>query len=144
MSVESLFKAIKASDADKVRDMLLAEKTLTSQKYKDPDMRFDADVELDAYKFLGAYIGTMTPLQFAILLGQDAIARDILERSFKEDLDETFGGSNTALHLATFLGAKELVKLLIERGANRSARNAKGFAPVDVIDDPEMRNVFQN
>ncbi|KAJ3275174.1 hypothetical protein HK104_003948, partial [Borealophlyctis nickersoniae] len=106
-------------------------------------LKFDPDVELDAYKFLGAYVGGVTPLQCAIMKGEDAIARDIVERvAEKGDLDVTFGGGNTALHLATFLGARDLVKLLIERGANRSVRNAKGFAPVDVVDDPEMRNLF--
>ena len=85
--------AIKASDSDKVRDMLLKEKSLSSEKYRDPSARFEADVELDAYKFLGAYLGSLTPLQFAILLGHDSIARDIIERSFKDDLDDTFGVS---------------------------------------------------
>ncbi|EGF81881.1 hypothetical protein BATDEDRAFT_87290 [Batrachochytrium dendrobatidis JAM81] len=132
-----------ASDSDKVRDMLLKEKSLSSEKYRDPSARFEADVELDAYKFLGAYLGSLTPLQFAILLGHDSIARDIIERSFKDDLDDTFGGGNTALHLATFLGAKEIVKLLLERGANRTIKNSKGFAPVDVLDDADMRKLFE-
>ncbi|KAH9249592.1 hypothetical protein BASA81_012666 [Batrachochytrium salamandrivorans] len=138
-----MFKAIRASDADKVRELLLAERSLASLKFRDPTARFEADVELDAYKFLGAYLGPLTPLQFAVLLGHDSIARDIIERSFKEDLDDTFGGGNTTLHLATFLGAKDLVKLLLERGANRSIRNSKGFAPVDVLDDSDMRKLFE-
>ncbi|KAJ3254258.1 hypothetical protein HK103_007311 [Boothiomyces macroporosus] len=118
--------------------MLLQEKGLASQKYKSEDAKFDADVELDAYKFLGAYLGAMTPLHFAILLGQDDIAKDIIERSFKEDLEETFGGGNTALHL----GAVDIVTLLLERGANRTVNNAKGFQPVDLSDDPELRKLF--
>jgi hypothetical protein len=70
---------------------LLQEKGLTNKKFKTDDAKFDTSVELDAYKFLGAYIGAITPLQFAIILGQDEIAKDIIERSFKEDLNETFG-----------------------------------------------------
>jgi hypothetical protein len=68
---------------------------------KIPDAKFDPEVELDAYKFLGAYLGQISPLHYAILLGQDEIAKDIIERAFKEDLDMTFGGGNTALHLGT-------------------------------------------
>ncbi|KAJ3274144.1 hypothetical protein HDV01_003427 [Terramyces sp. JEL0728] len=86
--------AIKNSQSDTVRQMLLQEKGLASQKYKSEDAKFDPDVELDAYKFLGAYLGSITPLHFAILLGQDEIAKDIIERSFKEDLEETFGVRN--------------------------------------------------
>ncbi|KAI8819631.1 uncharacterized protein EV422DRAFT_99990 [Fimicolochytrium jonesii] len=141
-SLESLFKAIGAGDTETVRALLLADKSLTSQKHRDASLKFEADVELDAYKFLGAYIGAITPLQKAILSGQDAIAKDILERTLKDDLDIAFGGGNTALHLATFLGARDIVKSLLERGANRKLTNAKGFAPIDVVDDAEMRALF--
>ena len=55
----------------------------------------------------------MTGLQVAILLGQDDIAKDIIQRTSLEDLDQTFGvrflilcdwalmtqGDNTSLHL---------------------------------------------
>ncbi|KAL2918729.1 hypothetical protein HK105_201563 [Polyrhizophydium stewartii] len=122
---------------------------MATAEHRDAGARFDADVELDAYKFLGAYLGALTPLQYALLLGHDAIARDITERSFKEDLDEPFGVRAGAVSLqgrvspSTFLGAKELVKLLLERGAGRGVRNAKGFAPVDVVDDADMRRLFQ-
>ena len=44
----------------------------------------------------------MTPLHVAILLGQDEIAKDIIERTCSEDLNCTFGGGNTALHLGIF------------------------------------------
>ena len=33
--------------------------------------------------------------------GQDTIAKDIIDLTFKEDLGETCGSGNTALHLAT-------------------------------------------
>ncbi|KNC96505.1 uncharacterized protein SPPG_08094 [Spizellomyces punctatus DAOM BR117] len=141
-SIEALFEAIKSSDSGKVRSLLLEDKTLTAQKHRDPTVKFDPDVELDAYKFLGAYIGSITALHLAILCGQDAIAKDIVERTLQDDLDITFGGGNTALHLATFLGARDIVKLLLEQGANRKITNAKGFAPVDVVDDGEMRALF--
>jgi hypothetical protein len=77
----------------------LNDKSLVNQKFKSEDAKFDREVELDGYKFLGAYLGQMTALHFSILLGQDEIAKDIIERSFKDDLEMTFGGGNTALHL---------------------------------------------
>ncbi|KAJ3116191.1 hypothetical protein HDU96_010217 [Phlyctochytrium bullatum] len=141
--VEDVSGTIKAGKTEVVRELLLEDKSLVSAKHKDPTAKFDSEVELDAYKFLGAYIGQITPLQLAILCGQDSIARDILDRSVQDDLDITFGGGNTTLHLATFLGAYDLVKALLERGANRTLKNSKGFAPVDVLDDGEMRALYQ-
>ncbi|KAJ3068799.1 hypothetical protein HDU98_008092 [Podochytrium sp. JEL0797] len=143
-SLEDLFKAIKSSNPDKVRSIISANKDLTKEKLKDPSAKFDVDVEIDAYKFLGAYVGSCTALQLALLKGNDSIAKDIIDvTGSKEDLDISFGGGNTALHLATLLGAKDIVKLLLERGASRQVRNSKGFAPVDVLDDTEMRKMFQ-
>ncbi|KAI9012863.1 hypothetical protein BC832DRAFT_548205 [Gaertneriomyces semiglobifer] len=141
-SIEALFDAIKAGDANKVRDFLLQDKGLTSQKHRDPTVKFDAELEMDAYKFLGAYIGQVTPLQLAILCGQDSIAKDILERTLQDDLDIPFGGGNTALHLATLLGVRDIVKALLERGANWKAANAKGLTPLDIVDNADMRTLF--
>jgi len=39
-----------------------------------------------------------------------------------EDLNFTCGGNNTALHLATFFGCKEIVKALLKRGADRNIK----------------------
>ncbi|KAJ3002388.1 CAP-Gly domain-containing linker protein 4, partial [Thoreauomyces humboldtii] len=133
---------IKKPSPEEARTLLLADKTLTSQKHRDPTVKFATDVELDSYAYIGAYIGSLTALQLAILCGQDAIAKDVLERTLKEDLDIVCGGGNTALHLATFLGAQDIVRSLLELGANPKIHNAKGFAPVDVVDDPEMRSLF--
>lgn len=71
--------------------MLLSEKSLTSNKHKDLTVKYEVDIENDAYKFLGAYIGNMTALHYSILTGHDAIAKDIIERTLKDDLDATYG-----------------------------------------------------
>ncbi|TPX32512.1 hypothetical protein SmJEL517_g04386 [Synchytrium microbalum] len=141
-TIENVFEAIKAGDSDKVRALLLNDKTLLTQKHRDPTAKPDAAIELDLYKFCGAYLGQMTALQYSLLVGQDSIANDIAERTFKEDLDVTFGGGNTALHLASLLGAKDLVKLLLEHGAQPQLKNNKGFSPVDMSDEPDMLALF--
>ena len=41
------------------------------------------------------------------------------------------------------MGARDVVKLLLERGANRSIKNVKGFVPLDIVDDGEMRQLFE-
>ncbi|KAI9346464.1 ankyrin repeat-containing domain protein [Obelidium mucronatum] len=142
-SIDELFRAVKSSNPEVVRSLISSNRDLTREKLKDPAAKFDPDIEIDAYKFLGAYVGSLTALHLALLKGNDSIARDIIDVSSKEDLDISFGGGNTALHLATLLGAKDIVKLLLERGASRQVRNTKGFAPVDVLDDSDMRKMFQ-
>jgi ankyrin repeat protein len=105
---------------------LEADKNLAKVKHKSPKWTYDPEFELDAYKFLGAYIGALTGLQLAILKGNERIALDIIDSSLGEgDLDEQFGGGNSALHLATFFGMKEVVRRLLDRGADR---NLKVFA----------------
>jgi len=138
---DALFDAIYSKDKEKVRS-LLQDKKYTTVKKSDPRAKYDNEVEVDGYKFLGAYFGKMTVLQFAIVLGLDDIAKDIIDATLKDDLDATYGGGNTALHLAALLGERDVVKLLVERGADKSIKNSKGFSPVDVVDDKEMTELL--
>ncbi|ORZ39867.1 hypothetical protein BCR44DRAFT_1216849 [Catenaria anguillulae PL171] len=140
-ATDAFFAAIEKSDSNAVRDLLGSNKELAIAK-KRGDFKYPKDLDLESLKFMGGYIGSVTGLQLAILLGHDAIAKDILDSTFKEQLNETFGGNNTALHLAAFLGARDIVKLLLERGADRSIKNGKGFTPVDIADDGEMQELF--
>jgi len=73
---------------------LLQDKKYTTVKKADPRAKYDNEVEVDGYKFLGAYLGKMTGLQFAIMLGQDDVAKDIIDATLKDDLDATFGVSH--------------------------------------------------
>ncbi|KAJ3335365.1 hypothetical protein HDU93_005685 [Gonapodya sp. JEL0774] len=129
---QGFFTAIKQGDSKEVRRMLQADKGVTSLRGKDSAAKFDDDVEMDAFKFLGAYVGSVNGLQLALFTGQDDIAKDIIDATFKEDLDATFGGGNTSLHLAALLGAEELVSALLARGASKGVKNSKNFTPVDV------------
>ncbi|KAI9357994.1 hypothetical protein DFJ73DRAFT_820151 [Zopfochytrium polystomum] len=148
--MEKLYQAIRAGSAATVRDLLQRDRTLLTRRYRPPNPnhpsapRYDPAVELDAIKFLGAYVGACTPLVLALLAGQDAIARDVVERCVgRDEVDVVFGGGNTALHLAALLGVRDVVRLLLERGACKTVKNGKGFTPVDVLDDPEMRSLFE-
>ena len=147
---EDLFKAIKANDKETVRQ-LIQNKSLLTTKKKFTDISYPSDVANDGYKFLGAFIGSVTPLHLAMLLHFDAIAADIIDNSFAEHLDESFGQGNTALHLAALLGTDELIQKLLNAGASPVIKNHKGnniinlgFLPVDVVDDADIRQLFAN
>lgn len=136
-----LFDSIKNGDSATVRKILTDNRSLLTAKAK-VDVAWDPAVEMDVYKFLGAYIGNITPLQYALIVGQDSIAKDLIDMSFSEDLDIPMGGGNTALHIASILGASDVVKALGERGANPNLKNGKGFSPLDLVDDMESSLVF--
>jgi hypothetical protein len=85
-ALETLFNAIRAGDAESVRALLSANRGLVAQRLRRTEWRFPRESELDAFKFLGAYIGRITPLQHALLMGQDAIARDIIDATFEHGL----------------------------------------------------------
>ena len=58
---------------------------------------------------------------------------DVMTRMFQE---------TTALHQAAFRGRKEIVKLLIDRGADVNAKNEYGQTPIDQTDDKETMNLL--
>ena len=108
-----------------MRQLLAADKSLCHAARRG-DYRYPVDVEVDGYNLLGAYLNPLTGLHFSLLLGFDDIAADIIDASFKEDLEIPFGIGNTALHLATLVGSHRIVRLLLERGCNTLIKNKKG------------------
>lgn len=66
----------------------------------------------------------VTPLTWAALTGQRAIALSLLDRG--AGIDERNRDGGTALHAAAFLGRAEIGDLLLQRGANINSKNAAG------------------
>ncbi|KAG0279755.1 hypothetical protein BGZ97_009511, partial [Linnemannia gamsii] len=139
------FTAIQEQDTEAVRRLLVDHKAeLTRARFKpEPQtVQFPPEVERDAYTLLGAYLGSLTGLQFSILTGGDSIAMDILDSTFDQDIDARFGSGNTALHLAVLLGASAMVSVLIERGADINVKNKRGYCAVDMSDNPDILNLL--
>ncbi|KAJ1981312.1 hypothetical protein H4R34_002115 [Dimargaris verticillata] len=142
--VQSYFEAIGQNNSEQVRGLLSNHRSLAIARARG-NYRFDRAVELQAFKCLGAYLGALTGLQLAILLGHTGVALDIIDVSFDQELlDQTFGDRNTTLHLAVLLGDMEATKALLERGANRNTKNAKGFTAVDLANHPDVADLLSS
>ena len=134
---DALFEAVKNNDLEAVRALLTEDKALASVKRRIAGLAWPQSAEADGIRFCGAYLGAVTALQYAIFLELDDLATEIADATLGTDIDVTCGGQNTALHLACLLGEKSLVQVLLARGASTEHKNAKGFTPVSIVDDPE-------
>lgn len=88
-SVEAFFTAIRNSDSETVRALLSADRRLTFQRLRRSDWRYQKESELDAFRLLGAYIGRLTGLQYAIIEGKTGIALDIVDVTFQQGISAT-------------------------------------------------------
>ncbi|KAJ3095201.1 hypothetical protein HDU97_007152 [Phlyctochytrium planicorne] len=116
--------------------------------------KHDPDVLTDACELLGDSMEHLNAIQIACVLGDEEIASDILEFVYKvteeiearkvlyEFMGRVWGNGNTVLHLASFLGMSDLVKRLIELGANPNKKNERSYKPVDCADDDGTRIMF--
>lgn len=107
----------------------------------------------------------LNTLQLVCLLGDEDMAivlfdfllQMTLEMDSKilllEFIHRTFGRNNTILHLAAYLGYKNLVQKLIEAGASVYVRNDYNYKrnrfyishlAIDLVDDPETSIIFNN
>ncbi|KAF9425915.1 hypothetical protein BGZ94_007101 [Podila epigama] len=143
--VQEFFTALQEQDTETVRRLLAEHRSLlTRARCKAKAASFPPEVERDAFTLLGAFLGPLTGLQLAILTGKDGIAKDILDSTFEQDVDAKFGNGNTALHLAVLLGASVMVKALIERGADITIKNKRGYSVVDMSDNPDILDLLKS
>jgi hypothetical protein len=94
-------------------------------------------------------------MQISLMLGDEDMAIEILDFVFcvSEDMDakkvlyefmgRVWGDGNTTLHLASFLGMGNLVKKLIQYGANTTRLNDRRYKPVDCAGDDQTIDIFK-
>ncbi|TPX36687.1 hypothetical protein SmJEL517_g01382 [Synchytrium microbalum] len=158
-----IFSAINDGDRDKLAHILndhpsstLLLQLLLTTAYPNHDAFYahDPDVIQDANELLGAPVSNLNAIQIACILGDEDIATDILEfvariteeieakKILLEFVGRVWGAGNTVLHLASFLGMADLVKRLLELGANPNKKNDRNYRPVDCADDDVTRKPF--
>ncbi|KAI8801611.1 hypothetical protein BJ742DRAFT_859107 [Cladochytrium replicatum] len=140
----------KEEDSTEILQILLT----TSYQNHEEFYSHDPDVLTDAHELLGDSVENLNAVQIACMLGDEEMALDILSFVHKvtdemvarkvlyEFMGRVWGKGNTVLHLAAFSGMSELVKKLLEDGANPNRKNERGYKPVDCADDDITRKMF--
>jgi hypothetical protein len=104
--ITTLTEAIRGSDSAKLQELILA----------NPEMVSVPDAEMQ-----------VQPLAWATMHGNSDAVRLLL--AAKADANGRNGDGSTALHGAVFTGQAEILKLLLERGADPVAKNLRGELP---------------
>src|SRR5208282_226632 len=82
------------------------------------------------------YVRNTRPLYYAASFGLTEVVRIILGMEKDIDIDALGGRANSsALHVATYRDHYDVVKILLERGANPSLPNNRNETPLDWAND---------
>lgn len=82
-----------------------------------------------------------TPLLISASYGSHLMAETLLKN--KADVNLAFKNGNAPLHFAVASGNLNLVKLLVEKGANKNAKNNKGQTPFDIAIDNDIKEYLK-
>ena len=83
-----------------------------------------------------------SPLHFAVLSNQFGAAKALLEAN--ADANATNAGGIAALHLAAATGKLDILRLLLDRGADvNSGQGTELGTPLSVANDPSIRETLE-
>ncbi|KAJ3366589.1 hypothetical protein GGF31_008010 [Allomyces arbusculus] len=159
-----LLQAINNGDRARVAELLdqasaaAVAKVLVNYFVANTDHRYDHEPEIlaDADALLGPATDSLNLVQVACFLGEEEIALDLVNFMAKGNdvaskvavtdlLGHAWGGRNTTLHLASFLGMADLVaRILALVPALVIEKNNRKYLPVDCTDDVVTQSHFRN
>jgi len=86
---------------------------------------------------------TVSDFYYACRNGKIDEVREQLPHMSLEEINQVQANDSTALHAACFYGHKEIVELLLEKGASRSILNKHKCLPYDEAEDDEIKKLFR-
>jgi len=130
--------------------------TLLSLSYPNTERLYDFEPQFqdEAAELLGPSVNHLNAIQIACILEDEDMSLAILEFVSKATLEmnakkvlyefmgSTWGNGNTLLHLASFLCMADLVRRLLELGANVNRKNERKYKPVDCTNDYNVMDTF--
>ena len=82
-----------------------------------------------------------TPLHFAAQYGHEVLCATLLEAQ-GVDVNAKDNDEWTPLHLASLKGNAEVVRFLLEKGADATLRNIRGSTPLDLTTNREIQQML--
>ncbi|ORX44527.1 ankyrin [Piromyces finnis] len=143
-------------DCNKKSQTTLLLQTLLSLSYPNTERLYDFEQQYqnEAAELLGPSVNHLNAIQIACILEDEDMSLAILEFVSKATLEmnakkvlyefmgSTWGNGNTLLHLASFLCMADLVRRLLELGANVNRKNERKYKPVDCTNDYNVMDIF--
>ena len=84
----------------------------------------------------------MSRLYNFCLNGDVQRTREILQIATLEEINRSESDGSTPLHVACRQNHKQIVELLLERGAVRRTMNENGWIPIDETSNQEIKQLF--
>jgi len=143
-------------DCNKKSQTTLLLQTLLTLSYPNTERLYDFEPQYqnEAEELLGPSVSHLNAIQIACIMEDEEMSLAILEFVSKATLEmnakkvlyefmgSTWGNGNTLLHLASFLCMADLVRRLLELGANVNRKNERKYKPVDCTNDYNVMDIF--
>ncbi|EFQ30345.1 uncharacterized protein GLRG_05489 [Colletotrichum graminicola M1.001] len=97
----------------------------------EPIWDFRVQVALATSKFGAKTFNDISALHLAAIASPDTVTF-LLDRGFATNLDVAAADFSTPLHLATFFGLTETIKILVSRGCNINAQTSAGLTSLHI------------
>ncbi|KAK1977488.1 ankyrin repeat-containing domain protein [Colletotrichum cereale] len=99
----------------------------------EPIWNFQVQVTLAIWNVAVQPFEKISALHLAAIASPDTVAF-LLDGGFATNLDVAAADLSTPLHLATFFGLTDTIKILVARGSNVNSQTAAGLTPLHIID----------